>query len=396
MEQRSKRRSKGLGSLIKLKNSSMWHARFYDLAGRKISMSTGTAIKMEAEDFLRDEMDKVRNKGLTPVSDMRKIRYADLRAGLLANYTEKGNKSLLTCADGSETIMGLSQLDRFFGYDEKNPGPSVIQLGTDVARDFVKQRQEEGAGNAVINRSLSALRRMLRVAYEDKKISAVPVIRLQKEPAARKGFVELSQFECLVKALPTHLRPYVTFLYHCGGRSGEAKLVEWRQIDLDRRLVRLEEDQTKGDTARVVPLPSVLVMMLNEIEPKTGLVFSTVNLRKEWMTACAACGLGRKIEIEGKPHDPRYEGLTLHDLRRSAARNLLNAGVPETVIMKIGGWKTRSVFDRYAVSSTADLTAAMQLWETSSQSLLSQGKGYSLGKVARLALPQKSIKPHKH
>jgi hypothetical protein len=40
--------------------------------------------------------------------------------------------------------------------------------------------------------------------------------------------------------------------------------------------------------------------------------------------------------------------------------------VPETVIMKIGGWKTRSVFDRYAVTSTADLTTAMQKWETAS------------------------------
>lgn len=104
-----------------------------------------------------------------------------------------------------------------------------------------------------------------------------------------------------------------------------------------------------------------------EIEPKTGRVFDTTNLRKEWQKACAACGLGRIIETD-KP-DPHYEGLTLHDLRRSAARNLLLAGVPETVIMKIGGWKTRSVFDRYAVTSTADLTAAMQKWESASLSL---------------------------
>ena len=130
-----------------------------------------------------------------------------------------------------------------------------------------------------------------------------------------------------------------------------------------------------------MPLPERLLLMLAAVNPKEGRVFDTTNLRKEWVNACAACGLGRKIEVEDKPYDPRYEGLTLHDLRRSAARNLLLAGVPETIIMRIGGWKTRSVFDRYAVANTADLTAAMQRWEIFAQNLPSQTVRYSLGKL---------------
>ena len=73
------RRTKGMGSLIRLKNSPFWHARFYDHQGRKISMSSGTKVKAEAEDFLRKHMDSVRNQGLTPLSDTRRITYADLR-----------------------------------------------------------------------------------------------------------------------------------------------------------------------------------------------------------------------------------------------------------------------------------------------------------------------------
>jgi hypothetical protein len=97
---------------------------------------------------------------------------------------------------------------------------------------------------------------------------------------------------------------------------------------------------------------------------KTGLVFSGTNLRKEWMTACASCGLGTKI-VEGKPY-PFYKGLTLHDLRRSAVCNLRNAGVPENVAMKISGHKTRSVFERYNIVSTDDVHDAMRHLESAS------------------------------
>ena len=83
-------------------------------------------------------------------------------------------------------------------------------------------------------------------------------------------------------------------------------------------MIRLGEDQTKTGEARVIPLPGELVNMLRTVEPKVGRVFASTNLRKEWTKACAAVGLGRIIEVSGKKHDPRYEGLIIHDLRRSA------------------------------------------------------------------------------
>jgi len=114
--------------------------------------------------------------------------------------------------------------------------------------------------------------------------------------------------------------------------------------------------------------------MLSKVAPKRGRVFDGTNLRKEWVTACAACGLGSKIEVEGRKYDPRYEGLTLHDLRRSAVRNLINAGVRERVAMQITGHKTRSVFDRYHIVSPVDVTNAMQAVEAATLATSEQGK----------------------
>jgi integrase len=239
-------------------------------------------------------------------------------------------------------------------------------------------RLDEGVSNDTVNGSLRLLRRMLNIAHEDKKIQVVPKIRLLKSSPARKGFLAKEQFDSLVSFLPVNLKPLVTFLYYCGVRLGEAKQIEWRQVDFRGALIRLEEDQTKNSEARTVPLPDVLVRMLKRIGPGEGTVFDATNLRKAWCKACVAAGLGTLTEVEGKP-DPRYTGLIIHDLRRSAIKNLMNVGVNEKVAMEISGHKTRAVFDRYHIVDTEDVVDAMRR--------LQNGE-----KIVKIALPGRGRK----
>ena len=254
----------------------------------------------------------------------------------------------------------MNHLRGHFGYHR------AASVGTDLINEYAMRRRsgwpKNKVGNSTINRELALLRHAFHLGarHEPPLVARVPRIPEFVVPAPRKGFFEAAAFGRLRAELPEEVDQVATFAYWTGCRKSEILRLQWSQVDLKERLVRLEI--TKSGEQRDIPLSGELLGLLTRIRaerdagwPWCKHVFSRQgkpirDYYASWRSAC------RRAKLSGGAK-------LLHDLRRTGVRNLIRAGVPEKMAMLISGHKTRSVFDRYHIVQTEEVREAMSKLE---------------------------------
>ena len=353
-----------MGALYQRGN--VWWVK-YHVHGRPVYESSRSRRKGDARTLLQQREGAVATGApIFPRAD--RIVYDEVAADLRQHYEVTGSRNL------HEAGGRFLHLDRYF------TGRRIARLGQADATDYAGRRQAEGAANSTINRELAVLLRMLKLAYEGGKLFRMPVIRKLKERGPREGFFEREQFLAVRRHLPDDLKVAVTIAYTYGWRMrSEVLTLERRHFDLGAGTLRLDPGMTKNDDGRVVYLtPQLKAMLAAHVERLDQLgrsltpprILATLfphfvdhgghakpgtrrrEFRKAWETACRRAGVGGRLR---------------HDFRRTAVRNMVNAGVPERVAMTVTGHKTRAVFDRYHIVSPADLQEAARRIATATQ-----------------------------
>ena len=213
-----------------------------------------------------------------------------------------------------------------------------------------------------MNRELAALRAAFRLGIRNGVIVGMPYIGLLPERNVRTGFAEHAQVEAVCRHLPPDEADAVRVMFITGWRSrSEVLRLTWPQLDWAGGFLRLEPGTTKNDEGRSFPLIPELRAVLERrlevtrrCERAQGRIIPLVfhrngraikAMRRSWASACRHAGL---------------PALLLHDLRRSAVRNLERASVSRSVAMKLTGHKTENVYRRYAIVAEGDLIQAGQ------------------------------------
>jgi len=223
--------------------------------GRTRPRRTRSTLRSVAQEMLNQRLAAM-GRGEKSPTEIKNIRYEDMRQILIDNYREKKIARLVEERQEDGTVKvyphkrNLKVLDEFFA------GMRLDQMDTDVFRAFRKKRRDEDVDDSTINRNLSILRRMMNLTIREKKLQfAKPYFPMvSEEGKVRKGFVTPEQFDKLMSKLPIHLKPYALFLYEDVSRTTAAKDIRWPWVDLKEGIIEIPEEITKTGEAQTLPL----------------------------------------------------------------------------------------------------------------------------------------------
>ena len=197
---------------------------------------------------------------------------------------------------------------------------------------------------------MSYLHQTFILAHRKKLLEKMPHIPRFKVENARQGFFERTEFERVVSYLPDYFQDFARFGYITGWRRKEIATLEWRDIQEDTIHRRPEASKNAegrmlvvvGDIAEIIARREAVKCDCPYVFHRNGAPISVYN--KAWTKACKKAKLPARL---------------FHDLRRTAVRNMIRAGVPERIAMAISGHKTRSIFDRYNIVNEEDIRAGL-------------------------------------
>ena len=242
----------------------------------------------------------------------------------------------------------IAHLVAFFGREARASALTTYQI-----RQYQLARRAAGAATGTINRETSALHRMGTLAVHWGWLDTVPGFpdRLRENPP-RQGFFEHPEYLAVRARLPAPWQDILDLAYYSGWRKNEILGLTWDELDEAGGVIRLSPARSKTLVGRILPISQPIAEALARRrarrDPDSPLVFHRDGIpvrrwRTAWRTACQAAGVPTRF---------------LHDCRRTAARNLIRASVPERVAMLLTGHKTRAIFDRYNIINEQELLEA--------------------------------------
>jgi len=236
----------------------------------------------------------------------------------------------------------------------------------DVVEEYMDGKKKgskavKGLRNGTINRHVSWLQRALKIARKKGLTKAIfEVKKLDERDGIRQGFVSYEEYMAILLKLAAHLQMLWCFAYYWGIRKGELLKLRWEWIMPyladDEPIFKVpgfdpktKERITKNGEPHTLPLymPEMREFLKLALSTRTSDCPFVFQYRGERLKS-------PRTGFENARREANLEHIMIHDMRRTAIRNMVKAGIPEKKAMQISGHLTRSIFDRYDITTEDD------------------------------------------
>lgn len=214
------------------------------------------------------------------------------------------------------------------------------QVTRERCRSYVEKRRRRGRGDNTIRKELTTLRSGLR--WHNKATEAV--VEMPPMPTPREVFITRVEFEALSNAAKApHIKLFLLLAWFTAGRKEALLSLTWEQVNFKRGVIDLGESVGNKGRAKP-PMSQTLKAALLEAQKAATTAYvvewagdRVQSIRKGFEAAAKAAGLAN---------------ITPHDIRRSAARRMIEGGIPMSEVSQYLGHSstavTEKVYGRYS------------------------------------------------
>jgi len=367
------RNTKGEGSLFQ-RSDGYWYFQLVH-GGHKYVKSLGTKIKNKAKKNAVIEKRKIigkieRNEDAPRTADTVTV------GEICEMYVDYANRNLKAAHSVKQMFYANMK------FDAEVPAMNTpakmnlwnmkaADLGTAELEAYRKRRTNEGVGTATINHEMENLRAACYRAKDHHTpplLKEVPAFPMDNPNNKRDGFLEDAGYKKILLELPNFAKLVFVLAFHLGCRAGELFKLKWAQVHLNDEIPSkgyIDLQKTKNGKDRRAPVYFDMHRWLKwqlAIRDKhfpwcEHVIFHhdaslshraipgdpVLTIRRAWKSAVKRAG---------------YPLLILHDMRRTACRNMVQkAKIPRALAKLISGHLTDSMFERYNIADPEDVTS---------------------------------------
>ncbi len=330
--------------------------------GKRFQESTGATSKTVAKEYEKGRKKELERAaaGLPTVQKANRIRtVAEVTKAYLNGYQLTHRPSSVDFA-----TVRLGTVDRLLGTTV------LSDLTEERMREYVRERQADGASGRTINMELGELSRAIGRTWRElwprvKKLEERKDVGRAISPAEQGKLLDVA-----ATLRSPVVRTAIPVLMLTGLRSGEALGLRWRQVNLFDRIVTVGRAKTSSGSGRVIPINDDLAKLLGS--------------HRAWFVERFGepqpehCVFPFGSPQPTDPHRPvtdissgwdlvrSLSGVScrLHDLRHTFCTRLAEAGVPESTMLALMGHMSRAMLERYShirMSAKRDALASITL-----------------------------------